>query len=338
MIEIQPGARVLVTGADGFIGSHLVEALVRHGFSVRALAYYNSFGYRGWLEDLQSKTLGKVEIIAGDIRDAGFVDNAITDVDYVCHLAALIGIPYSYIAPQSYLDTNVSGTLNVLQACKRHSVRRVVCTSTSEVYGTAQYAPIDEKHPLVGQSPYSASKIAADQLAYSFFSSFDLPVVIIRPFNTYGPRQSTRAVIPTIISQAIGDKTEITLGDTSTVRDFNYVDDIVSGFVKSLLARNIEGETINLCTGFEISVGQTVSLIGELLGKEITVISEKKRFRPPQSEVFRLIGQNDKAKCELNWSPKYVGVSGFRDGLQETIAWMQNSVGYDQDKNRGYAI
>lgn len=338
MIEIQPGARVLVTGADGFIGSHLVEALVRHGFRVKAMALYNSFGFRGWLDDLQTKTLENVEIISGDIRDTGFVDNAVRGVDYVCHLAALIGIPYSYIAPQSYLDTNVSGTLNILQACQRHSVRRVVCTSTSEVYGTAQYAPIDEKHPLVGQSPYSASKIAADQLAYSFYSSFDLPVVIIRPFNTYGPRQSTRAVIPTIISQALGSETEITLGDISTVRDFNYVDDIVGGFVRSLSAKYIEGETINLCTGFEISVGQTVSLVGELLEKQITVVSDQNRFRPSHSEVFRLLGQNHKAKTKLNWSPEYVGVTGFREGLKKTITWMQNHSGQDQCYDRGYAI
>lgn len=287
---------VLVTGADGFIGSHLTEALVRRGYKVRAFVYYNSFNSWGWLDHCGEDVKGKFEVIAGDIRDPHGVKTAMHGCDAVLHLAALIAIPFSYHSPDTYVDTNVKGTLNVLQAAREIGVRKVVHTSTSEVYGTAQYVPINESHPLQGQSPYSASKIGADQIAYSFHASFDLPVVTIRPFNTYGPRQSARAVIPTIITQIANGATKIDLGAISPTRDFTYVDDTVNGFISALEANKGIGETANLGTNFEISILDTANLIAEQMGVEIQVESTIERSRPEKSEVERLWADNSKAK------------------------------------------
>lgn len=313
--------KVLVTGADGFIGSHLVELLVRSGHEVRAMALYNSFDQRGWLDDIDSELFGSVEIHVGDVRDPHSVLTAMTGVDAVCHLAALIGIPYSYVAPESYLDTNIRGTLNMLQAARQLGVHRVVHTSTSEVYGTAQFVPITESHPLVGQSPYSASKIAADQLAWSYWSSFGVPVTIIRPFNTYGPRQSTRAVIPAIITQVVAGHRKIRLGDTSTMRDFSFVEDVARGFLHALQSEKSIGHTVNLGSGFEISIADVVLEIGHLMGHEITVLQEDRRVRPERSEVRRLLADNSLARDVLSWAPEYAEIDGLRRGLESTISW-----------------
>ena len=313
--------KVLVTGADGFIGSHLVELLVRSGHEVRAMALYNSFDQRGWLDDVDAELLDLVDIHVGDVRDSHSVLTAMRGVDAVCHLAALIGIPYSYVAPESYLDTNIRGTLNVLQAARHLDVKRVIHTSTSEVYGTAQFVPITEGHPLMGQSPYSASKIAADQMAWSYWSSFDLPVTIIRPFNTYGPRQSTRAVIPTIITQVAAGHREIKLGDTSTTRDFSFVEDTARGFLDALESKASSGQTINLGSGFEVSISDVVIEIGRLMGHELTISQEGERVRPERSEVLRLLADNSLARKVLAWEPKYGDLDGFRRGLQRTISW-----------------
>ena len=313
--------KVFVTGAEGFIGSHLVELLVRSGYSVKALALYNSFDHRGWLDDLDEEVLGQVELVVGDVRDSGFVRNAIKGSDAVLHLAALIGIPYSYTSPESYLDTNIRGTLNVLQAARDEGVDLVVHTSTSEVYGSAQYVPIDESHPLVGQSPYSASKISADQLAWSFWSSFELPMTILRPFNTYGPRQSTRAVIPTIITQLASGMTEINLGDTSTTRDFSFVHDTARGFLHSLTNPSGIGEVINLGSGFEVAIDDVVRTVSDLMNVSATVVTQGKRVRPENSEVRRLFADNSKAKKLLGWEPEFGGLEGFKKGLEQTISW-----------------
>lgn len=315
------GRTVLVTGADGFIGSHLVERLVREGCTVRAFVYYNSFSSWGWLDTLEKDVLKSVQVIAGDIRDPYLVRKAVDGTNIVMNLAALIAIPYSYHAPDSYVDTNVRGTLNLLQAARDHGVERFIHTSTSEVYGTAQYVPIDENHPLVGQSPYSATKIAADQLALSFYHSFELPVAIIRPFNTYGPRQSARAVIPTIITQLASGRRKIKLGSLHPTRDFNYVDDTVAGFIAMARSDRAVGEVINVCSNYEISIGDTARLIAKVMGVDIDIETDDARVRPLKSEVERLWGDNRKAKELLGWEPRYSGVEGLQRGLRETIAW-----------------
>jgi dTDP-glucose 4,6-dehydratase len=325
---------VLITGADGFIGSHLTEALVRKGYKVRAFTYYNSFNSWGWLDHCGANVKGHFEIFSGDIRDPYGVKRAMQGCDSVLHLAALIAIPFSYHSPDTYVDTNIKGTLNVLQAARELGVKRLIHTSTSEVYGSARFVPITEEHPLQGQSPYSASKIGADQLAYSFYSSFDLPVVIARPFNTYGPRQSARAVIPTIITQIANGVSEIKLGAVSPTRDFNYVQDTVSGFIAALTSDNGIGDVINFGSNFEISIGDTAKLIAEVMGAEIEIIADEARFRPENSEVERLWADNAKAKRVLGWQPSYGGREGFRRGLSETIEWFsqrENLRGYKAD-------
>ncbi|CAN2170497.1 WcaG Nucleoside-diphosphate-sugar epimerases [Candidatus Nanopelagicaceae bacterium] len=315
---------VLVTGADGFIGSHLTEALVRRGFKVRAFVYYNSFNSWGWLDSCADDVRGKFEVFTGDIRDPYGVKTAMKGCDYVFHLAALIAIPFSYHSPDSYVDTNVKGTLNILQAARELGVEKLIHTSTSEVYGTAVSVPISENHPLSGQSPYSATKIAADQLAYSFYSSFNLPVVTVRPFNTFGPRQSARAVIPTIITQIANGISEIKLGATSPTRDFNYVQDTVEGFIAALESKNGIGEVINIGSNFEISIGETASLIANIMNASISIISDNERIRPENSEVERLWADNSKALALLKWQPKHSGIGGLKKGLEETINWFTN--------------
>lgn len=314
---------VLITGADGFIGSHLTEALIRQGFKVRAFVLYNSFGSWGWLDHCASDVKNKFEVFAGDIRDPHGVKEAMKGCDAVLHLAALIAIPYSYHSPDTYVDTNIKGTLNVLQAARELDVKKVIHTSTSEVYGTARFVPITEEHPLQGQSPYSATKIAADQLAYSFFASFGLPVVIVRPFNTYGPRQSARAVIPTIITQIARGQRQIKLGAVSPTRDFNYVVDTVAGFIAALKSDRASGEVINLGSNFEISIGDTAHAIAEAMDTSIEIITDGQRLRPEKSEVERLWASNIKARELIGWQPKYGSRVGFLRGLVETIAWFR---------------
>jgi NAD dependent epimerase/dehydratase len=313
--------RALVTGADGFIGSHLTEALVRAGHQVRAFVLYNSFDSWGWLAHCAPEVQGQFEVFAGDIRDSHGVRTALQGCDAVLHLAALIGIPYSYHSPDTYVDTNIKGTLNVVQAARELDVRRVVHTSTSEVYGTARFVPITEDHPLQGQSPYAASKIGADQLAMSFFTSFGTPVTILRPFNTYGPRQSTRAVIPTIITQIAGGRRQIQLGALHPTRDFNYVTDTVAAFLAALSCDRGVGEVINIGTGFEISIGDTARLVAEVMGAEVEIAADARRLRPQRSEVERLCAANAKARELLGWQPHYSGREGLRRGLAETTAW-----------------
>lgn len=327
-------SKVLVTGADGFIGSHLTEALVRRGYRVRAFVQYNSFNSWGWLDQCGADVAGRFEIFAGDIRDPNGVKEAMKDCEAVLHLAALIAIPFSYHSPDTYVETNVKGTLNVLQAARSLGVRRVIHTSTSEVYGTARFVPITEEHPLQGQSPYSATKIAADQLAYSFYASFGLPVVIARPFNTYGPRQSARAVIPTIITQIANGRRQIKLGAVSPTRDFNYVQDTVSGFVAALEADNGLGEVVNFGSNFEISIGDTARAIAEVMSAEIEVVTDEARLRPEKSEVERLWAANGKARELFGWQPAYAGLNGFKRGLKETAEWFaqtQNLQAYKAD-------
>lgn len=317
--------KILVTGADGFIGSHLTEALVRCGYDVRAFVYYNSFDSWGWLDHSPPDVKAALDVRAGDIRDAGFVRDAMKGCDAVLHLAALIAIPFSYRAPDAYVGTNISGTLNVLQAARDLGLPKVVHTSTSEVYGTARFVPITEDHPLQGQSPYSATKIGADQLALSFHSSFDLPVSVIRPFNTYGPRQSARAVIPTVISQIAAGRRRIKLGAVSPTRDFNYVNDTVSGFIAALESDAGTGTVINIGSNYEISIGDTAALIAEVMGAGIEIECEQERLRPAKSEVERLWADNTKAIELLGWRPDYSGREGLRRGLQETVAWFCKS-------------
>ncbi|ABR81703.1 TPA: NAD-dependent 4,6-dehydratase LegB [Pseudomonas aeruginosa] len=307
--------KVLVTGADGFIGSHLTELLVGEGYEVKALSQYNSFNYWGWLEDVAC--LKEIEVLNGDVRDPHYCKKITKDVDVVFHLAALIAIPYSYVAPDSYLETNVKGVINICQAALENGVQRVVHTSTSEVYGTAQYVPIDEKHPLQPQSPYSASKIAADAMAMSFFNAFDLPVTIARPFNTYGPRQSARAVIPTIIAQIAKGMKQIKLGDVFPTRDFNYVIDTCRGFLELARCEKAIGETVNIGSNYEISVGDTLKLIRELMGSDVEFVTDDQRLRPEKSEVFRLWCDNSKIHELTGFEPTY----SIREGLQETINW-----------------
>jgi dTDP-glucose 4,6-dehydratase len=316
--------KILVTGADGFIGSHLTEALVRAGEDVRAFVMYNSFNSWGWLDHCDEDVRGKFEVFAGDIRDPHGVRTAMWGCDAVLHLAALIAIPYSYHSPDTYVDTNVKGTLNVVQAARDLGVSRVVHTSTSEVYGTARFVPITEEHPLQGQSPYSASKIGADQIAMSFYTSFATPVAILRPFNTYGPRQSARAVIPTIITQIAAGSRKIKLGATAPTRDFNFVADTVAGFIAALRSPRAAGTVVNVGSNFEISIGSTASLIAEIMGADVEFTVDPDRLRPEKSEVERLWASNAKALELLGWSPSYGGLDGFRRGLTETIAWFQS--------------
>ena len=325
---------ILITGADGFIGSHLTEALVRLGYKVRAFVMYNSFNSWGWLEHCAPEIKGQFEVFAGDIRDPHGVKEAMKGCEAVLHLAALIAIPYSYHSPDTYVDTNIKGTLNVLQAASELGVKRVIHTSTSEVYGTARFVPITEEHPLQGQSPYSATKIAADQLAYSFYASFSLPVVIVRPFNTYGPRQSARAVIPTIITQIANGKLQIKLGAVSPTRDFSYVQDTVSGFIAAVNSDKGLGQVVNLGSNFEISVGDTARLIAEAMNAEIEIITEEERLRPENSEVERLWADNTKAAELFGWHPSYGDREGFKRGLTETAEWFsrpENLRGYKYD-------
>ena len=317
----EAGSKVLVTGAAGFIGSHLVERLARDGCRVRAFVHYNSGNCWYNLEKLAPEVLEGVEVVPGDIADPFAVDEAVRGCEVVFHLAALIGIPYSYVAPASYVNTNVVGTLNVLQACRRHGVRRLVHTSTSEVYGTAQYVPIDEKHPVVGQSPYSATKIGADKLAESFHRGFGLPVVTMRPFNTYGPRQSARAIIPTIITQALAGDT-LRLGNLDPVRDLTYVEDTARGFIAGAEAEDIEGETINLGVGRGVSVRRLVAMVGKILGKELRVEQQEARVRPEKSEVMRLISNNTKARDRMGWQPQVT----LEGGLSRTVDYIRGNL------------
>lgn len=319
------GRKILVTGADGFIGSHLTEHLVRNGHDVRAFVYYNSFNSWGWLDESDEEVKRSLDVFAGDIRDPHGVRSAMQGCDVVLHLAALIAIPYSYHSPDTYVDTNIKGTLNVVQAARELGVERVVHTSTSEVYGTARFVPITEAHPLQGQSPYSASKIGADQLATSFFLSFQTPVAVIRPFNTYGPRQSARAVIPTIITQIASGARQIRLGAMHPTRDFNFVRDTVRGFVAVAECDAALGRVVNVGSNFEVSVGDTAALIARLMGREVEFTSEEQRLRPAGSEVERLWADNTLARELAGWSPEYAGLEGLQRGLAETIEWFGRS-------------
>lgn len=329
--------KILVTGADGFIGSHLTEELVKQGYKVRAFVMYNSFNTWGWLDSSPSEIREAIEIFAGDVRDPHGVKEAMKGCDIVLHLAALIAIPFSYHSPDTYIDTNIKGTLNVVQAARELGIEKVVHTSTSEVYGTARFVPITEEHPLQGQSPYSASKIGADQLAFSFYSSFNTPVVIIRPFNTYGPRQSARAVIPTVITQIANGNRKIKLGSLHPTRDFNYVKDTVRGFI-SAAQSDIIGEVINIGSNYEISIGDTVNLIAEIMNVDLEIDTDQQRLRPQNSEVERLWADNSKAKKLLNWKPIYGGRKGLKKGLSETIDWFTNPENLKQYKSNIYNI
>ena len=322
----------LITGADGFIGSRLVELLARRGYKIRALSQYNSFNNWGWLEDIECKD--KVEILAGDIRDPHYCKDITKDVDIIFHLAALIAIPYSYVAPDSYVDTNIKGTLNICQAAKENGNIRVIHTSTSEVYGTAQYVPIDESHPMQPQSPYSATKIAADAMAMSFYNAFDLPVTIARPFNTYGPRQSARAIIPTIIIQIANGATEIKLGDITPTRDFNYVDDTCRGIISLAECGESIGQTVNIGSNIEISIGNILNIIKELMESDVKFIIDKQRIRPEKSEVFRLWCDNSKIEKLTGFKPEV----DIRQGLQKTIDWITQPENLKKYKSEIYNV
>lgn len=330
--------KICVTGADGFIGSHLTEYLIRRGYSVRPFVLYNSFNSWGWLEQAPVEIKQELDVFTGDIRDPYGVKKALQGCDAVLHLAALIAIPYSYHSPDTYVDTNIKGTLNVLQAARELGLGKVVQTSTSEVYGTARFVPITEEHPLQGQSPYAATKIGADQLALSFYQAFDTPVAVIRPFNTYGPRQSARAVIPTIITQIASGKRMIKLGALAPTRDFNYVADTVSGFEAVMNAQQAVGQVINIGSNFEISIGETAALIAEVMGEEVEFTTEEARLRPIKSEVERLWADNAKAKRLLGWEPLYGGRDGLKRGLKDTAAWFANPQNLQQYKADIYNI
>lgn len=316
--------KVLVTGADGFIGSHLTEMLLSRGYAVKALCLYNPRSNPGWLQNT-ARLEGDLEIVYGDVRDRTFMEECCRDVKIVYHLAALISIPYSYVAPASYIDTNIHGTLNVLEACRRWELDKVVITSTSEVYGSAEFVPITEEHPLKGQSPYAASKIGADQLALSYYRSFETPVSVLRPFNTYGPRQSTRAVIPAVIVQALRNNGIVRLGSLEPTRDFNYVKDTCEAFVAVGESNGCIGEVVNAASCFEISIGNVVHSLSEIIGCEIEVVEEERRIRPERSEVNRLFGDNRKLMLKTGWAPKYGGLEGFKIGLQETVRWFSSA-------------
>lgn len=313
---------ILITGADGFIGSHLVEELIKQGYKVKAFVYYNSFNTWGWLDSFPKAILNEIEIFQGDVRDPNGVREAMKDIEEVFHLAALIAIPFSYHSPDTYVDTNIKGTLNVLQAAKDLGTSRVLITSTSEVYGTAQYVPIDEKHPFQGQSPYSATKIGADKLAESFYRSFSMPITIVRPFNTYGPRQSARAVIPTIITQLLAGKEEIELGSLTPTRDFNYVKDTANGFIEIAKSDKTIGEEINIATQQEISIGHLAKELIRQINPEARIVCDEQRLRPEKSEVNRLLGSNEKIKRLTNWKPQYT----FEQGLAETIEFFRHNL------------
>lgn len=324
--------KALITGADGFIGSHLTEQLLHGGYNVRALAQYNSFNYWGWLEDIGAHP--NLEVVTGDVRDPYFVKKIVKDVDIVFHLAALIAIPYSYHAPDSYIDTNIKGTLNVCQAARESGNIRVIITSTSEVYGTALYVPIDENHPKQPQSPYSATKIGADAIALSFYNAFNLPVTIARPFNTYGPRQSARAIIPAIISQIAGGAREIRLGDLTPTRDFNYVKDTAAGFLAIAGSSETIGKEVNIATMHEISMLDTFNLIRQIMKSDVEFITDDERLRPANSEVFRLLGDNTLIRSLTSWKPQYT----LEQGLDETITWFLNPVNLNKYKTGLYNL
>lgn len=328
------GKRVLVTGADGFIGSHLVERLVEEGCVIRAFVYYNSFNSWGWLDSFPKKVLDKIEVFAGDIRDPNGVRVSMENIDVVFHLAALIAIPYSYHSPDNYVDVNIKGTLNILQAARLLKTERILVTSTSEVYGTAQYVPIDEKHPYQGQSPYSATKIGADRIAESFYRSFELPVTIVRPFNTFGPRQSARAVIPTIITQLLNGETEINLGDITPTRDLLFVKDTVDGFVAVAESDKTIGEEINIATQTEISIGDLAKQIINKINPEAKIVSDKERYRPDNSEVRRLLGSNEKLKKLTNWQQKH----SLDEGIKQTIDWFSDKSNLKSYKHKIYNV
>ncbi len=323
--------KVLITGADGFIGSHLTEMLLKQGYQVKALSYYNSFNYWGWLDGWKHPNL---EILTGDVRDPHFCKHISKEVDTIFHLAALIAIPYSYIAPDCYVDTNIKGTLNICQAAKENNVQKVLVTSTSEVYGTAQYVPIDEKHPKQPQSPYSATKIAADAIAMSFYNAFELPVVIARPFNTYGPRQSARAIIPTIITQIASGKKEILLGDLRPTRDFNYVKDTCKGFIELANCDAAIGQEVNISSNYEISMRDTLELIADIMKADVKFIEDEQRLRPKNSEVFRLWGDNTKINTLTGFSPSYT----IEAGLRETVKWFQEKENLRKYKSGIYNV
>lgn len=326
--------KILVTGADGFIGSHLTEELIRRGFNVRAFVLYNSFNSWGWLDHAESEIKKNLDIFAGDVRDPHGVRTAMKGCDVVFHLAALIGIPYSYHSPDTYVDTNIKGTLNIVQAARELGVAKVLHTSTSEVYGTARFVPITEEHPLQGQSPYSASKIGADQIAMSFYISFGTPVTIVRPFNTYGPRQSARAVIPTVITQIASGSRKIKLGAMHPTRDFNYVKDTVNGFIAIAESDKTVGEVINIGSNYEVSIGDTVKLIAELMNEEIDIDTDTQRIRPENSEVERLLGSNEKIRRLTNWEPKYT----LKQGIGKTIEWFKDKENLRQYKSDIYNV
>lgn len=328
------GKKILVTGADGFIGSHLTEFLIDQGYNVRAFVYYNSFNSWGWLDSFPESKIKRVEVFPGDIRDPHGVERAMKSCDVIFHLAALIAIPFSYQSPDSYVETNIRGTLNVLQSARKLNVKKVIITSTSEVYGTACYVPIDEKHPMQGQSPYSATKIAADRLSESFYRSYGLPVVIARPFNTYGPRQSARAIIPTIITQLLVGAREIRLGNLAPTRDFNYVKDVCRAFLEISGSKRAIGEEINISSGIEISIEKLVRVLADKLGRRFKIIVEEKRKRPKGSEVDRLIGSNKKIMSLTNWRPKY----DLDKGLEETISWFKKAENLKRYKTFMYNV
>lgn len=323
---------ILVTGADGFIGSHLTEELVKQGYKIKAFSYYNSFNSWGWLDKLPKDILKEIEVFTGDIRDSNGVRKSMENIDVVYHLAALIAIPFSYHSPGTYVDTNINGTLNVLQAARDLDTSRVLITSTSEVYGTAQYVPIDEKHPYQGQSPYSATKIGADRLAESFYRSFNMPITIVRPFNTYGPRQSARAVIPTIITQLLSGKEEIELGSLTPTRDFNYVKDTANGFVEIAKSIRTIGEEINIATQQELSIGQVAKELIRQINPNAKIVCDQQRLRPEKSEVNRLLGSNEKIKSLTDWKPNYT----FEEGISETIEFFKKNM--DRYKSDIYNI
>jgi dTDP-glucose 4,6-dehydratase len=335
---MRKNSKTLVTGADGFIGSHLVEALVRDGQDVRAFVYYNSFNSWGWLDQVASDVAGRFEVVAGDIRDPHAVDAAVACCDTVLHLAALIAIPFSYQAPDAYMQTNVTGTLNVLQAARRHGTSRVVCTSTSEVYGSAQFVPITEDHPLNAQSPYAATKTGADQMALAFHQSFDVPVVVLRPFNTYGPRQSARAVIPTIIGQIAAGERQIKLGALHPTRDFTFVRDTARGFIQAAQCDAAIGRVTNIGSGFEISIANTAALIARVMGAEVEIVPDETRLRPDASEVERLFAGTEVAERLFGWNPEHRGADGFAKGLAETAQWFQDPANLAAYKMERYNI
>ena len=326
--------KVLVTGADGFIGSHLVEELIKDGYDVRAFVYYNSFNSWGWLDALPKNILDKIEIFSGDIRDPNGTREAMKGVDVVYHLAALIAIPFSYHSPDSYVDTNIKGTLNILQAARELGTKRILVTSTSEVYGTAKYVPIDESHPFQGQSPYSATKIGADRIAESFYRSFNMPITIVRPFNTYGPRQSARAIIPTIITQLLAGESEIKLGFLSPTRDFNYVLDTARGFIEIANSDKTIGEEINIATQQEISIEQLANELIKQINPKAKIVCDGQRLRPENSEVNRLLGSNEKIKRLTNWKSAYT----FEEGIKETIEWFKDEENLKRYKSNIYNI